>query len=940
MKTASFLRAFVRSSAIAFLVFVSTSLQAADSETGAEYFERHVRPLLAEKCFSCHGRGQRKGSLSLDHHDSLMAGGESGVAVVQGKPEESLLVEAIEYSGSLQMPPDNKLSDREIQVLRKWIALGLPWPDETSSKSTLRNAGSITEQDRQFWSFRPIQNPELPSVRRTDWPRRPLDRFVLNRLEAEGLEPTTEADRRTYIRRLSLDLIGIPPTESEITAFVNDPSIDAYETLVERLLDMPQYGERWARHWLDIARYGEDQAHTFQARRYPSGYRYRDWVIDSFNRDLPIDQFLMQQIAGDLLPGEDQKQRLSALGYFALGPVYYADAGCAPKAKADEYDDRIDTLTRGILGLTVSCARCHDHKFDPISVRDYYALAGIFSSTEYAEKPLVPPEVVKAYEEGQAAIKQAEQRLKDCETEASRDVAESLAPRTTEYLLAAWRVQNRRKNDANYPIKAAIQGTDLHDVVVDRWLQALSSDLLRGNSAFKDWFEIGVAKTKIDLAGHSEFDETVQRVAREIQTRLENAIQTRREAEQALRRERANASEDVLASNKKKVDEAKKLSLPDAVSKLLNILVDNVNAPFALPKDRIDHFLSEETKQRLATLRMGVDEKKKSAPAKYDLVHTLTEGKPNNQKIQLRGNVSELGDEVPRRFLEILSTSDAAPFEQGSGRLELAKAIVSPNNPLTARVFVNRVWQHHFGRGIVSTPSNFGLLGVPPTHPELLDYLASKFVASGWSLKQLHREIVLSATYRLASASNPVNAERDPDNRWLWRMNRRRLDIESWRDSILLVCGNLDLSLGGPSFNLADKNNRRRTLYAAVSRHELNPVLRLFDFPDPNLTSERRSLTTVPMQQLFVLNSEFMIDQSRALASRLEKSGLMDHASRVEQLYRWVFGRIPTAKERKLGINFLDHGTTAGAVPSDVKLSRVEQYCQALLSTNEFFFVD
>ncbi len=353
-------------------------------------------------------------------------------------------------------------------------------------------------------------------------------------------------------------------------------------------------------------------------------------------------------------------------------------------------------------------------------------------------------------------------------------------------------------------------------------------------------------------------------------------------------------------------------------------------------------------KQRLAAQRKAVDDRKKAAPAKYDVVHTLIEGKPANQKIHLRGNVSDLGDEVPRRFLEVLSpsastttsSSDAASFEQGSGRLELAKAIVSPNNPLTARVFVNRVWQHHFGRGIVSTPSNFGLLGVPPTHPELLDFLATRFMASGWSLKQLHREIVLSATYRLASTSIPINFERDPDNRWLWRMNRRRLDIESWRDSLLFVAGNLDLSVGGPSINLADKSNRRRTLYAAVSRHELNPVLRLFDFPDPNLTSERRSLTTVPMQQLFVLNSDFMIDQSRALASRLEKSGTADTESRVDQLYRWVFGRTPTADERKLGVNYLNDETPVDGVNGEVKLSRVEQYCQALLSTNEFFFVD
>ncbi|MCC6511286.1 MAG: DUF1553 domain-containing protein, partial [Pirellulaceae bacterium] len=360
----------------------------------------------------------------------------------------------------------------------------------------------------------------------------------------------------------------------------------------------------------------------------------------------------------------------------------------------------------------------------------------------------------------------------------------------------------------------------------------------------------------------------------------------------------------------------------------------------AIPKDRVEKFLTAESKQAVAALKKAIEDLKKAAPVKYEVVHTLTEGKPANQKIQLRGNVNDLGEEAPRRFLEVLAGPDSQPFKEGSGRLELAKAIASGDNPLTARVFVNRVWQHHFGRGIVSTPSNFGLLGVPPSHPELLDYLAARFIASGWSLKQLHRDIMLSATYRLASTSIAANQERDPENRLLWRMNRRRLDIESWRDSLLLVSGNLDSSIGGSSVNLADKNNRRRTLYAAISRHELNPVLRLFDFPDPNLTSERRSLTTVPMQQLFVLNSDFVIDQSRAIAARAEKSAPDDHEKQISQLYSWLFGRRPADHELAVGINFLKLESPADISQGDVKLSRLEQYAQALLSTNEFFFVD
>lgn len=922
------------------LVAVTAALAAAprwsradDSTTSDEFFEREVRPLLAEKCYSCHGKGQNKGKLSLDSRAGMMAGGESGAAVVAGKPDESLLVEAVRYTGDIQMPPDGKLSAREIAVLEKWVQLGLPWPAEDASSVQIRSAGEISPQDRQFWSFRPIANPQPPVVRQKDWPRKPLDHFVLSRLEAEGLKPVAEADRRTYIRRATFDLLGLPPTAEEIEAFVADQQPDAYEKLITRLLDSPHYGERWARHWLDVARYGEDQAHTFAARNYPSGYRYRDWVIEAFNRDQPIDQFFLEQIAGDLLPGDDRQQRLPALGFFALGPVYYADAGCAPKAKADEYDDRIDTLSRGMLGLTVSCARCHDHKFDPISVHDYYGLAGVFASTEYQEAPLAPPEVVKAFEAAQAEIKKSEQQLKDAESEAAREAGEALAPRTADYLMLAWKVQNRRVGNAGYKPAEAVKGTELDEFVLERWLQYLSSDDGKKNPVFSAWRDLLASQDgKQDLSADAAAGEAVQKVAQEIQEKLTAAIATRREAEAAYRKQLA----EVPADGKK----PQKPALAGDVANLLRSLIDANNAPFALPRNRQDKLLSAETKQALADLKQALDDQKKAAPAKFPVAHSLSEGKPVNSKIHLRGNVKDLGDEAPRRFLAILSPEAPAPFTQGSGRLELAKAIVSPSNPLTARVFVNRIWQQHFGRGIVGTPSNFGLLGERPTHPELLDHLASRFIASGWSLKQLHREIMLSATYRLASTNDAVNQERDPDNRLLWRMNRRRLEIESWRDATLLVSGTLDLTIGGPSFNLGAGNSRRRTLYAAVSRHELNPILRLFDFPDANLTSERRTVTTVPMQQLFVLNSDFMAAQARSLAARLQQENLAEDAEKVALLYRWLFGRAPQEREQSLGLAFLSQPIAAGVSATEVKLSRIEQYAQALLSTNEFLFVD
>lgn len=886
---------------------------AADDDAQTAFFERNVRPLLAEKCFSCHGRGQRKGKLELDQRDAILSGGESGPAVVVGDPNKSLLIEAVGSSGTLQMPPEGRLSDREIEILRRWIAIGLPFPKSSSSgNGSIRNSGTITEEDRQFWSFQPIQDPRPPAVGNTNWPRGPIDQFVLRRLEEEELAPAPETDRRTFIRRATFDMLGLPPTDDDVANFVNDQRADAYERVIDRLLASPHYGERWARHWLDVARYGEDQAHTFQARTYPNGFRYRDWIIESLNEDLPIDQFLFDQIAGDLLPGsrEERMRRLRALGFFSLGPVYYADAGCAPKAKADEYDDRIDTLVRGMLGLTVSCARCHDHKFDPISMQDYYALAGIFASTEFSDEPLAPPEQVKAYDLAQNEIKQSEKQLKELELQLSRDLGESYVQKTADYLLAAWSIDRRRQNEANRKVSTTIEAADLEELLLERWLQFLKSSAFQKNNLFKAWH---------DLAENAVDQEVLRSTAEAVQSQLAAAIQSRHEI----------------------------TALTQDESNILKVLIDGNDAPFAVPKDRLDKYLPAVSKLRLDDSKKALEALRKVAPAKYPVVHALAEGKPTNQKIHLRGNVYELGEEVPRRFPTILAAASSGNFETGSGRLELAKAIANPDNPLSARVFVNRIWQHHFDRGIVSTPSNFGLLGVPPTHPELLDHLATRFISSGWSLKRLHRNILLSATYRLASSGGNIqNETRDPDNRWLWRMNRRRLDIESMRDSVLYLAGTLDLSIGGPSTKLHDNKNHRRTLYATVSRHELDHVLRLFDFPDPNLTSERRSTTTVPMQQLFVLNSEFMIEQSRALASQVElqrstiDQTTLDDAARIERLYRWLFGRQPDEDERRLGLEFVHQSDARGAEDDEIRLSRWEQYAQALLSTNEFFFVD
>jgi hypothetical protein len=669
------------------------------------------------------------------------------------------------------MPPKGKLDPREIAALTEWVKMGAPWPaTPAAKKADAATASAAPKADsRAHWAFQPVKNPPVPAVKDAAWPQGSIDHFVLAALEARGLKPVERADRRTLIRRATFDLTGLPPTPEEVDAFLADPSPDAFARLVDRLLASPRYGERWGRHWLDVARYGEDQAHTFQARLYPYGYRYRDWVVQALNDDMPYDRFVMAQLAGDQLdgPDADREGRLAALGFFALGPVYYGNA------IADERDDRVDTLSRGFLALTVSCARCHDHKFDPIPTRDYYALAGVFASTKYKEYPVAPKEAVEAYDKSQALIK---------------------------------------------------------------------------------------SKTA------------------------------------ALQAER----------RKEKKDQA-----------------------------------------RIKMLAAELEKLKKEAPPPYPVIHTLTDvATPTNLKVAIRGNPENLGEEAPRQFLSVLSDGTPEPFQKGSGRLELARSIASKDNPLTARVMVNRVWEHHFGRGLVATPSNFGTLGEPPSHPELLDYLASRFVAGGWSLKALHREVMLSAVYQRSSRIDPANQAHDPDNVLLWRMNRRRLEVEAWRDAMLAVSGELDGTLGGPSHELTEPANRRRTLYAKVSRHNLDALLRLFDFPDPNLTCDRRVVTSVPLQQLFVLNSDFMVRQARALAKRLTSDADEPDAARVRRAFPLLFGREATADEVRLGVEFL-----ASAAPprgSEVEtaggkggpLSAWEQYAQVLLGSNEFAFVD
>jgi Protein of unknown function (DUF1549)/Protein of unknown function (DUF1553)/Planctomycete cytochrome C len=817
----------------------------AADKAAAEFFEKKIRPLLIERCGECHStdKAADSGQLALDNRAALLAGGSRGRVVVAGKPDESLLLKAVHYlDPKLQMPPEGKLPQAEIDLLGKWVRDGAFVPEYGSaivkpSKEIDWNAA------RQFWSFRPLTRVTIPNVPgglglpmsggrapirhqassdeiSADSAHRisssallnPVDSFIVAKLGENGLAPSADADKRTLIRRVSFDLLGLPPSPEDVAEFVADDRQDAYERLVDRLLASPHFGERWARYWLDLARYVDDtpdwQKTTEQA------WMYRDWVVRAFNEDRPYDQFAKLQLAADVMP-DTAPEDYAALGFVGLSPQYWKELKLAPAVieviVADEWDERLDAVSRTFLGLTIACARCHDHKFDPITTRDYYALAGVFASTDLSDRPLLPSPLAEQVREARHNVDSLRESLK--------------------------KVKDKESDEA-------------------RKLQQQIDD-------------IRTATPQLDAP---------------------------------------------LAPT---IEEASVFVMP--------------NGPDATKLD-------------------------------------IRKRQPRDLPIFRRGNPSNPGDIVPRRFLELFSSKASQPFQEGSGRRELAEALFHDAQGLTARVIVNRIWSHHFGRGLVKTPSDFGHQGERPSHPELLDWLSDELVcgyvfsplSSGesggetraWSLKQLHRLLVNSATYRQSSGASdsalrtPDSAlpdphsfdprSFDPDNNLLGRMNRRRLEIESWRDAMLDVANNLNDTLYGPALSLDLPTNRRRTLYGKIGREEQNDMLRTFDFPPPTAHSPARDVTTTPLQQLFVLNSDFVEQQSATLAARILALPDSSTSSRIDHCYELLFQRSPNPREKQLGERFLAEST--GASASELDLWR--WYVQSLLGLNEFLFVD
>ena len=922
------------------LALAAPSFAAEPNAADIAFFEKKIRPVLVEHCYQCHSEEAQKnrklkGELRLDTRKGLLKGGESGAAIVPGKTDEGLLLSALRYD-DLEMPPKGKLSAVVIADFEKWIRLGAPDPRNDASNSP---PAIDWEKSRKYWAFQQPTEHAAPKVKDASWPKNDIDRFVLAELEKRRLKPVRAANKRELIRRATFDLTGLPPTTEEIEAFEKDGSPGAFEKIVDRLLKSPHYGERWGRYWLDVARYADDKALAY-ANPWPHAWRYRDWVVKALNDDMPYDRFVRLQLAGDLLtePKTDYTLRLAGLGFQGLG-AFYHKGSVAEQVKADELDDRIDTLSRGLLGLTVGCARCHDHKYDPIPTRDYYSLASAYNGAQWNEIAMASPEVIARYNEGQRRIKEQGEMIRQWLGDIGRREGRKQFGNISQYMQVAWRMNVLQAKGVKTSDEEIAQREKLHPYFVNRFRTFLKpqakGEAIKRFPQLKEWIEHDAKDQKIARYEETRVPDAIRQIADQLQKLAETSLQER---------QRLN-SEYEKAVAQAKSDEEKKTIKRQLLAKkheqfLKNIWLDAVGPLHAADGNTERQLLSEQEKPQLVAMRAELGKRKQSASPKYPIVHGVSGGGAA-MPIYIRGNVKRKGDSAQAGFLQILRRADKSndnnePSSQKFTRLDLANAICSPKNPLTARVIVNRVWQHHFGRGIVATASNFGLTGDRPTHPELLDTLAVLFMESGWSLKWLHRELMLSSVYQLSADRDAHNVVDDPGNSLLWRFTPRRLGVEAWRDAILAVSGRLNRTIGGPAISLTEMSHVRRTLYGMVSRRDPDKMLIAFDFPDANVSSARRDVTTVPQQQLFVLNSDFMIQSAQALAARLEKSASTDE-QRIALAYRWAYARAATADEIQFSLKFLK---IAAENRGEDQLSAWGQLAQAILAANEFTWID
>jgi cytochrome c553 len=1101
------------------------SVAAEPSAEDAEFFEKQVRPVLVQSCYKCHGEFKQEGGLRLDSLAAAIQGGDGGAVIERGKPDESPLVAAIRYTGDVKMPPKAKLADAEIAALTEWVKRGAPWPADKAGAAKASEFDLAARKAKQ-WVFRPVQVPTVPPVRNAGWPRCEIDNFILAKLESASLTPVAPAEKRTLLRRVTFDLIGLPPTPAEIDAFLADDSPRAFETVVNRLLDSPHYGERWARHWLDLVRYAETCGHEFDFE-LPYAFEYRDYVIRALNADVPYDQFVVEHISGDLLPqprlnpAERFNESIIGTGFWYLGEATHSPVDIRAD-EATRADNQIDVFGKTFLAQTLGCARCHDHKFDAISTKDYYALSGYLQSSRFNVTCVDPPE------ERLKIIGQLE-KLRRQDQDIGRtlagEAARSTATRIAELLRASLAVLHPGPDVVPAPgvdaIAIAAKERQLDPVELAKWIaylqgparksavdpfhlwaalvsfpgelsgeqfatwireqtaanNALSAQIANAapryqifedfsKADYADWFTggeafgVGPIEALQTLRG-APFSIPLQsllsgRTAHSgaLSNRLEGALRSRTftidknrvlyhaggkgtkinliidsfrliqnpiyggltitldspdklqwhvqdvskwighnayvelvdPGEGFLAIDRILFSDDGPPPEGNAVSTMvlsdRGLDSPEKILEAYETLVANaierreVAKPQA-PREAVRHaettllqFLASSELANTLPLALAVSRPEVKAQlaeiarSKQQLesdvrysrrVMAMTDGTPEDDRVHLRGSPHKFGDVVPRRFTEAIAGADQPPPDKGSGRLELARRMIDPTSPVLARVLVNRIWKHHFGEGLVTTPDDFGNMGQPPTHPELLDFLTAEFVRNGWSIKRLHRQMLLSQTYQMLSqdADEARTAQIDPQNRLWHRMNLRRLESEAIRDAILAASGRLDHALygrsiiphltafmigrGRPGNSGPLDGDGRRSVYLGVRRNFLTPMLLAFDSPIPFSTIGRRSVSNVPAQALTLMNNPFVVQQAEVWANRAVAANSEPH-NRIRSMYVTAFGRLPTDAEIQDAASFVE--AQSQQYPPDERIRPWADLAHVLFNVKEFIFIE
>ncbi|NQV28923.1 MAG: DUF1549 domain-containing protein [Rhodopirellula sp.] len=921
----------------------STAVEADDSTkgeptaaAGLEFFEKDVRPLLVKHCYECHAKDDVDGGLNLDSQAGVLKGGDSGAVVVAGDPDKSLLIEAVRYQNrDLQMPPKGRLSEAEIAIFEKWVRLGVPDSRTEIQEGSARPTGMTIEDGRNFWSFKPVADPAVPSVQNTDWVQTPIDAFVLAKLEDRNIQPASRADKRTLLRRVTFDLIGLPPTPEEVAAFLADESSDAFDKVVERLLESPQYGVRWGRHWLDVVRYADSNG-LDENLAFGNAWRYRDYVVDAFNNDKPFDRFLIEQLAGDLVPGANRETQ-TATGFLVLGAKVLAEPD-KEKLFMDTIDEQLDTVGKAFLGMTFGCVRCHDHKFDPLKQTDYYALAAIFKSTstfgdtrtgvikhwhEYSYATEEELAELKKIDAELAKLNSAASSFKSKATTKVRDEARTHA---TEYLMAA---ADFAPSASLRDVAAIAEPLGLHPRILHQC--RLHLQYHADDPVFAKWHELNTAAAASGESPHAEIE--------------------------AHYRPLFAQAESAFAELKKKDPTAK--TLDDEVLEPARAALYDLSGFLAVPP-KPEFAFDEKTLAEYYRLMEAARLAESSAPDAPSAMGVSDGTVLTSLPIHIRGSHRNFGELVAREFPEVMRTSNVRPVlpRNQSGRLELARWMASTQHPLTARVYVNRIWRWHFGAGIVASTENFGRLGDRPSHPELLDWLARRFMEGGWSTKELHRLILSSSVYQMASSHPDANlAEGDPENRLLWKFRLQRLEAEQIRDSILAVSGRLNTELGGKTIPLRNRqfvfnhtsvdhtkyDSLRRSLYLPVIRNNVYTLFSQFDFPDPTMPTGSRNATVVAPQALLLMNAGLVMDSADKFATMLINR-TQDQAGRIAYAYERTLGRQPSEVESHRALAFVSDLTTSAltdAANVDAEAERLawSMFCQSLFASNEFIYL-